>query len=116
MADSIPTWALKTAQVQASDVLAWVAGKRSREFFPAVFMLTEKEILKIDRGFMSKTQHHIPRSSVRSVSYQQGLMSDVLFVNVAGGDIPDSGIKLSKNHRERAHLMLELLRRQLTAS
>ena len=116
MADSIPTWALKVAQVQASDVLAWVAGRTSAEWFPPVFMLTEKEILKVDRGFLSKTQHRIPRSSVRSISYQQGWRTDVFFVNVAGGDIPDSGIKLSKNHRERAHLMLGLLRQQLTAT
>jgi hypothetical protein len=115
MADSIPGWALETAHIKASDVLAWVAGKTSAEWFPPVFMLTEKEILKVDKGFLSKTQHRIPRSSIRSVSYKQGMMTDVLFVNVAGGDIPDSGIRLSKNHRERAHLMLELLRQQLTA-
>lgn len=109
----IPQWALNIAGVEESHVLTWVAGKRSREFFPPVFMLTEKEIIWADKGLFKRAQHRIPRSAVRSVSYEQGLLADKLYINVAGGDLADSGIKLSKDHRERGTRFLEILRLQL---
>lgn len=111
----IPSWALQVAGLTKEEVITWVAGKRSQEWFPPVFMLTEKEIVWIDRGLFSKTQHRVPRTSVRSVSYKQGLLTDNLIINVAGGDFGDTGIALSKDHRERAQLFMAALRQQLTS-
>ena len=108
-------WALETARVSKDDVVAWVEGAKGNHWWAPVFLLTEKEIVWVERGFMTKRAHRVPRASVVSVSLSEGVVWDSIVLNVLGGDLPDTKLNISRGRRNETRQLVDELRKSSPA-
>ena len=113
---SAPKWAVEAAMIPHDSVIEWVEGSTQDQtvgWFPPILLVTQNEVIHVTRSLIRKQSHRIPRNSLRSIDYHQGIIWDTLTLNVAGGDRPNTVISIFRKHRRIVHRILQELRLEL---
>ena len=102
----LPQWAIDPTGIEIEEVLAWVNGTYSTGRRGTVILLTKKEVIWVEKGLFTKDQHRVPRASVSSVSYRQGLFTATLSISLSSGDRPAEKVDFGRSERVRATLLV----------
>lgn len=109
-----PKWAVEAAMIPYDSVVEWVEGSAVNQtvgWWPPILLVTNNEVIHLTRSLIRKQSYRIPRKSLRSVDYHQGIIWDTLTLNVAGGDLSNTVIPINRKHRRVVHRILQELRR-----
>ena len=116
---SAPKWAVEAAMIPHDSVIEWVEGSTQDQIvgcFPPILLVTQNEVIYATRSLIRNQSHRIPRNSLRSFDYHQGIMWDTLTLNVAGGDWPNTVISIFRKHSRIVHQILQELRLELSTT
>jgi len=102
-------WATNAASVSPEKVKSWIEGAKGNKWWAPVFLVTDTDVFWVQRGFLTRKVHRIPRGNIASVSFEQGVMWDSINLNVTGGDLPDTSLRVNRMRRSESQRIVDLL-------